>query len=94
MKDTYAFPAILTYDGDGISVEFPDLPGCFPYAKSTEEAVKNAKEALGLHLYGMEKDGEQIPSTLDVTHLQLEGAQIPLLVDVYMPPFRESQEEC
>ena len=27
-KYCYVYPAIFTYEDDGISVEFPDLPGC------------------------------------------------------------------
>jgi predicted RNase H-like HicB family nuclease len=57
--DRYIFPAVLTYAEDGISIEFPDLPGCLPCAGSTEEALQNARQALGLHLYGMEQDGDR-----------------------------------
>lgn len=89
MKNTYSFPAILYYDEDGISIEFPDLPGCLPCAQSTEEAVKNAREALGLHLWGMEKDGEEIPEATSVRSLQIKKNSIPLMVDVFMPPIRE-----
>ena len=52
-KDFYTFPAILSFDEDGISVEFPDLPGCLTCGDNTEEAINRAKEALGLHLYGV-----------------------------------------
>lgn len=31
-KDRYVFPAIFDYGDDGISIEFPDLPGCLPCA--------------------------------------------------------------
>ena len=94
MRETYSYPAILYYDEDGISIEFPDLPGCLPCADTTEEAVKNAKEALGLHLWGMEKDNDEIPEPTGIKDLQIEkgsnGLQaILLLVDVFMPPVRE-----
>jgi len=89
MKETYSFPAVLYYNEDGISIEFPDLPGCLPCAETTEEAVKNAKEALGLHLWSMEKDNDDIPPPTDITKLILEKNSIPLLVDVFMPPIRE-----
>ncbi|MBA1334125.1 MAG: Phage protein [Firmicutes bacterium] len=46
----------------GYSVYFPDLPGCVSYGEDFEEAQRQAAEALGLHLYGMEKDGEEIPA--------------------------------
>ncbi len=45
----------------GYSVYFPDLPGCISFGKNFEEAQKEAADALRLHLYGMEKDGEEIP---------------------------------
>ena len=89
MKESYSFPAVLYYDEDGISIEFPDLPGCLPCAESTEEAVKNAKEALGLHLWSMEQDNDEIPEPTGITNLTLEKGSIPLLVDVFMPPVRE-----
>lgn len=89
MKDEYVFPAIFYYDDDGISIEFPDLPGCLPCAQSTEEAVKNAKEALGVHLYGMEKDGDIIPEPTDVKDIKVEEGGVLMLVDVYMPVVRD-----
>jgi len=89
MQNTYAYPAILNYADDGISIEFPDLPGCLPCAFSTSEAIKNAKEAMGLHLYGMERDNEEIPEPTDISKIKLGKNDIPLLVDVYMPPIRE-----
>ena len=57
-KDFYSYPAIFYYDEDGVSVEFPDLPGCLTCAHSTEEAFRCAREAMGLHLCGMEDDGD------------------------------------
>ena len=91
MKDVYIYPAILTYDETGIGIEFPDLPGCLPCADTTEEATKNAREAMGLHLWSMEKDGDVIPSPTDLTAINLEEKQIPLMVEVFMPPIRERQ---
>ena len=89
-KDLYVYPAIFDYADDGISIEFPDMPGCLPCAKTTEEAVHNAKEAAALHLYGIEQDGDPIPEPTPVEHLSLEPNQIPILVEVYMPQYREA----
>ena len=84
MKDRYVFPAVFYYAEDGISIEFPDLPGCLPCADTTDEAVKNAKEALGVHLYGMEKDGEEIPEASDIKNIKVEDGGILMLVEVFM----------
>lgn len=93
MKATYIFPAIFEQDQTGIAVLFPDLPGCLPCAESMEQAVKNAKEALMLHLYGMEEDGEKIPEPTDFSTLRTAQNQTLMLVEVYMPPFREKQHK-
>ena len=61
MKNRYSFIAVFNVADDGISIEFPDLPGCLPCANNMDEAFKNAREALGLHLWGMEQDNETIP---------------------------------
>lgn len=91
MKDRYSYVALFTYDDDGIVIEFPDLPGCCPCADKddTEQALKNAKEALGLHIWGMEQDGEELPAASSITQLSLENGQVPVLIDVFMPPIRE-----
>lgn len=91
MKDTYIFPAIFDFADDGISIEFPDLPGCLPCADTVDEAVKNANEALMLHLYGMEQDNEEIPEPTPINKIDTEKGQSIILIDVFMPPFREKQ---
>lgn len=81
-KDCYVYPAIFTYEDDGISVEFPDLPGCLTCVDTTEEAIKMAKEALGLHLYGIEEENETLPVDSNIRDLSLEKNQIPILIDI------------
>lgn len=90
-KDKYSYIALFTYEDAGISIEFPDLPGCYPCADkdNTDEALKNAKEALGLHICGMEQDHEIIPKPSAVTDLKLKPNQVSVLIEVFMPPFRE-----
>ncbi len=92
VKDKYIFPAIFDYADDGISIEFPDLAGCLPCAHTTEEAFKNAKEAMGLHLWGMEQDGDPIPEPTPVDKLHSEPNQVVVLIEAWMPAFRESIE--
>ena len=89
LRDKYIYPAILKYTDKGISIEFPDLPGCLPCADTSEEAVKNAKEALGLHLWGMEKDNDPIPEPPDILKINHSNDEALLLVEVFMPPIRD-----
>ena len=89
MKDTYIFPAVLTFADNGIAIEFPDLPGCLPCAETPEEAAKNAKEAMGLHIFGMEKDNEPIPTPTDISRLKCAENEMLLMVEAFMPPIRD-----
>ncbi len=89
MKDRYYFPAVFTIDSDGISVEFPDLPGCFTCGHTEEEAFKMAKEALQLHLYGMEQNNDIIPEPSKVANLKLDKNEYVAVIEVWMPPFRD-----
>lgn len=85
---SYSFPAIFDYADDGISVEFPDLPGVLTCGDTEEEAYRNANEALGLHLFGMEEDNESIPSPSKVKELSVDKNQAVVLVFVFMPLVR------
>ena len=53
--DTNLQYPIAIYPGDdqtAFSVFFPDIPGCFSAGDSLYDAIKNANEALELHLDG------------------------------------------
>ncbi len=92
--DKYRFIAVLEYSDKGtIGVYFPDLPGCISTEDTTEKAVESAKEALLLHLYGMEEDKEDIPEPSELKDLQLEKNELPMLIEVYMKPFREKMHK-
>lgn len=55
--------AILEPGEDGgYGISFPDLPGCFSFGEDLAEAQQMAAEAASLHVYGMERDGEEIPA--------------------------------
>ena len=90
-KDRYAYVAIFSYEENGISIDFPDLPGCCPCAEKndTEGAIANAKEAMGLHIWGMEQEEEELPEPTPITKLVFGAHQVPFLVEVFMPPVRE-----
>lgn len=88
-KDRYVFPAVFDYADDGISIEFPDLPGALSCAETDEEALRMARECMALHLYGMEQDGDDIPEPSRVADITLEMNQAIVLIDVWMPLFRD-----
>ncbi len=92
MKNEYSFIALFEYSDDGINITFPDLPGCFSCApkNDTEGAIRNAKEAMGLHLFGMENDGCTIPEPSFVFDVNPTQKQVPVLINVFMPSIRAS----
>ncbi|MCI9488409.1 type II toxin-antitoxin system HicB family antitoxin [Lachnospiraceae bacterium 48-42] len=61
-------------EGGSYSVSFPDLPGCFSYGSNLAEAQRMAEEAASLHVYGMERDGDEIPApSLNLSRKHTEG---------------------
>ncbi|MEK5036341.1 type II toxin-antitoxin system HicB family antitoxin [Paenibacillus sp. FSL R7-0302] len=93
-KDVYRFWSLLDASEDGVSVRFPDLPGCLTAGDTAEEAHAAAREALEGFLYVMEQDGDSIPdpSTLDVILKQAEAGEAALDVMVWMPTVRAAME--
>ncbi|QQK74639.1 type II toxin-antitoxin system HicB family antitoxin [Salicibibacter cibarius] len=87
-KNRYIYPAIFQYADDGISVSFPDLPGCFSAGVDDEEALSMSKEAMALHLFGMEEDKDKIPEPTPTKQIKVDEGQSIVLIEVLMPPFR------
>ncbi|WP_300891613.1 type II toxin-antitoxin system HicB family antitoxin, partial [uncultured Clostridium sp.] len=52
-------------------------------------AIKRAKEAMGLHLYGMEIDGDEIPNPTPIKSIEYDKTQALILIEIYMPLYRE-----
>ena len=90
-RDTYIFPCIFIYNDTGISIYFPDIDGCVSHGDNENDAFYNAKEALTLHMFGMEQDGDEIPAPSELRSIQLPDNQQAVLIDVFMPPFRAKQ---
>lgn len=83
VKKKYVFYAIFDYAEDGISIDFPDLPGCISCGFSFDEALKMAKEALELYLDGM-KDAEiPKPSKLEKIKIETPNKKVlPIEVEI------------
>lgn len=95
--DFYRYIALLDYEEDGVHVTFPDLPGCVSFGKDEAEAVKEAREALGLHLWGMEEDGDTPPAPSSIRALteaeKPQSNETFFLVDAFMPVIREKMAQ-
>ena len=90
MKKTerYFYPAIFTYeDGQEIPIFFPDLDVATS-GTNDDDALLSARELLGCVLYGLEEDGENIPSPTPLNNVVVESNERAVLIDVYMPSIR------
>lgn len=88
--DKYWFPAVFESCAEGgYSVTFPDLPGIVTEGDTLEDALVMAKDALELHLYGMEKDNEEIPHPSLPSTIQPEDDAFVSIIEAWMPLVRE-----
>ncbi len=88
--DRYVFPAIFEPgEKKGYCVTFPDLPGCITEGDTLEEALHMAKEALELHLYGMEEDGDNIPAPTSPEQVRVPEGAFITLIEAWMPFIRD-----
>ena len=72
MTRRFAIDVIPEEDGAGYYVVVPALPGCFSQGKSVEEAMKNAKKAIALHIRSLKKQGEAVPTQERTFHTVVE----------------------
>lgn len=56
------FTVVLhTAEEGGYWVEVPSLPGCFSQGETVDEALKNIKEAIELHIRALREEGSEVP---------------------------------
>lgn len=78
----YRFLMILTKENDGITVIFPTLKGCISCGYTFEEAIKNGKEALELHIKGLLEDNSVLPDYEENITIKLSKNQQILFVEI------------
>ncbi len=60
------YPVIIHKDNDtGYGVTIPDIPGCFTYGDTQEEAVLNIQEAVELYYQGEDISDPPAPSQME-----------------------------
>ncbi|HWQ77353.1 MAG TPA: type II toxin-antitoxin system HicB family antitoxin, partial [Anaerovoracaceae bacterium] len=89
-RDNYVFPAIFSYDEDGISIEFPDLPGCVSCADTDEEALYMAKDALRGWLLVAEQYGDKIPEPTKLSDINILDNEKTVLIEVCLAAYRDA----
>lgn len=90
---TYIFPAIFETAEDGITITFPDLPGCISCAQDLREAFNRSREVLELFLWGSENDGDHIPEPTPFQGIEAGPGQVVVLVEAIMAPIRDDMAQ-
>lgn len=93
-KSKYIYPAIFHVEADGISIEFPDFPGCLPCAHDMDKALKNAHEALRVHIKGMMQDGDDIPKPSPISQIKLEENESIFLIQGVVSDIDKDGTQC
>ena len=76
-------------EGGGYTVTFPDVPGCITEGDTLDEAMHHAKEALELQLWGLEHDGDILPTPSRPEQIALPTGAIVVPIDAWMDLTRE-----
>jgi predicted RNase H-like HicB family nuclease len=88
--ERYIYPAVFDpCEEGGYCITFPDLPGIVTEGETVEDSLSMAKEALELHLYGMEGDGDEIPTPINPSKINAPPGGFVSMVEAFMPLFRE-----
>ena len=67
-------PIVIESDRDGYFVSCPALQGCYSQGNTYEEAIKNIKDAIRLHIEDRVAQGEEIPQHVSVSLSTVEVA--------------------
>ncbi|MHB8076514.1 type II toxin-antitoxin system HicB family antitoxin [Desulfosporosinus fructosivorans] len=87
------FFAVFEPSSEGtFGVYFPDLPGCISMGDDFQHAQSMAEEALGLHLWGMEKDGESIPSPSQPKFNNIPKGSVVVAITVFPDMVRNEMD--
>jgi predicted RNase H-like HicB family nuclease len=66
MERNVRYAVVIEWAGTNYSAYVPDLPGCVSTGRTVDETAHNIEEAVGLHLQGMQEDGDPIPEPTTV----------------------------
>jgi predicted RNase H-like HicB family nuclease len=72
--NAYRFSVVIEGDKDGFFAHCPELQGCYSQGKTHDEALRNIRDAVRLHVEDRLEQGEPIPDPASVTLTSLEIA--------------------
>jgi predicted RNase H-like HicB family nuclease len=75
----YSFQVVIEKEkaDPGYLAYSPTLPGCFSNGKTLEEARRNIREAIELHVQALLSHNEQIPQADGLVHVEELSVGVP-----------------
>ena len=75
----YTFEIIIEKEeeDEGYLAHSPTLPGCFSNGKTVEEARRNIREAIQLHIESLLAHGQPVPQNEKLVHVEGLTVGIP-----------------
>lgn len=92
MKNLTYLAVFEPSDDNAYSIYFPDLPGCISFGNGLAEAQRMAAEAASLHIYGMERDNEEIPTPSQKLAPEDTEGNIIVPITIYPDLFRQKKD--
>ncbi|MEW5760907.1 MAG: type II toxin-antitoxin system HicB family antitoxin [Candidatus Thermoplasmatota archaeon] len=74
----YRFTVVIERDEDGLYIaSCPAIQGCYTQGKTYDEAMKNIKDAIKLHIEARKKLGEPIPIEQAIEEVEIFAKATP-----------------
>lgn len=79
--DKLLYPAVFhPEEVGGYSVTFPDLLGCVTEGDTMQEVIEMAEDALGIYLYTLKENKEEVPAASNPADIKTEGRDFVSLI--------------
>jgi len=76
----YVYPAVVTPQQDGYTIQFPNLQNCSLSAKTLVNGLNQAEDMLSQALYTIEKDGAPLPHASNIKEVEAQGDAFVTLI--------------
>ena len=75
----YSFQIVIEKEPEdaGYYAYSPTLPGCFSNGMTIEEAKRNIREAIQMHLASLKDHGNDIPQDSNIVHVEELSVGMP-----------------
>ncbi|PRR82343.1 hypothetical protein [Clostridium vincentii] len=88
VKDNYNYPMIFTYLDKEVKIRAVDFEECSTSVEGEKDQIQAAMDLLSESIMDYEKKKKKLPSTTDISNIELKENEKLLYVNAWMPYFR------